>query len=434
MTSLRKSLPIVVLIILIGCAGPRPPAPPPPPPQSQQSIVLPTAAPTQEQLPPTPTATTGVLNNPTQEPTATTEALAETETSIDDNSTTPDQANSVDLTRLPIGDNKVSTGPQRGFVWSCQTAFNGGGAFATGSWFNAATGAFDFTAKPIVDGAVAWPHEFTITLSRNVRVIASNDLPNHPTGVYPVSPSDDAYTYDRNPNSIAAQSLRFELPAVPTVAAQPSCIGGAVGIHLTGSMLYNAFDAGGRDAVAHELQDSCQGHPESQGNYHYHNLTSCLDDAGTGHSLLAGYAFDGFGIYGHRGENGQTLTNADLDECHGHTHTLEWDGQMVEMYHYHATWEFPYTVGCYRGASIVDLRALMGGQGGPPPGQSPQGQPSQGGDPGGPPDLATAAAQLGITEQQLREALGPPPPDFAAAAQKLGILEAELRQVLEATR
>jgi hypothetical protein len=283
-----------------------------------------------------------------------------------------------------------------------------------------------------VDGAVAWPHQFTITLEGNVRVIAGNDLPDHPTGTYPVSPSDDAYNYDRNPNSIAAQSLRFELPAVPTLAAQPSCIGGTVGILLTGSMLYNAFDAGGRDAVAHEIQDSCQGHPEAQGNYHYHNLTACVNDEGTGHSPLVGYAFDGFGIYGHRGENGQTLTNTDLDECHGHTHLIEWDGQRVEMYHYHATWEFPYTVGCYRGNPAVDLRALLGGQGGSPEQQPSQGQSAQGGS-GGPPDLAAAAAQLGISEQQLREALGPPPPDFAAAAQKLGLSEAQLRQALNVT-
>jgi hypothetical protein len=345
------------------------------------------------------------------------------------------------LTRLPIGDNRVSNSPVRGYVWSCETAFNGSGAFTTGSWFNTAAGAYDYTAKPIVDGAVTWPHEFTITLEGNVRVIASNDLPNHPTGNYPVSPSDDAYNYDRNPNAITARSLQLKLPALPTVAAQPTCIRGTVGILLTGAMLYNAFDAAGRDAVAHELQDSCQGHPEAQGNYHYHNLTSCIDEGEGGHSPLVGYAFDGFGLYGHHGENGADLTNADLDECHGHTHTIQWDGQPVEMYHYHATWEFPYTIGCYRGTSTVDIRDFMGGSGGQPGGQpgqpggqpgQPGGQPGQPGGqpPGGPPDLAAAAARLGISEQQLREALGPPPPNLAAAAAKLGISEQALRQAL----
>ena len=121
---------------------------------------------------------------------------------------------------------------------------------------------------------------------------------------------------------------------------------------LTGSPVFNAVDAGGRDAVAHELQDGCQGHPEIRGQYHYHNLTSCIADPGTGHSALVGYAFDGFGIYGTRGEDGKQLTNAALDECHGHTHAIEWDGRSVVMYHYHATAEYPYTVGCARGTVV----------------------------------------------------------------------------------
>lgn len=47
------------------------------------------------------------------------------------------------------------------------------------------------------------------------------------------------------------------------------------------------------------------------------------------------------------------MTNADLDECHGHTHTIDWDGARVAMYHYHATWEFPYVVGCFKGTPAV---------------------------------------------------------------------------------
>ena len=47
------------------------------------------------------------------------------------------------------------------------------------------------------------------------------------------------------------------------------------------------------------------------------------------------------------------------------------------------------------------------------------------------PDLAAAAEKLGITEQQLKDALGrPPQPDFAAAASKLGTSEEELKEAL----
>ena len=48
-------------------------------------------------------------------------------------------------------------------------------------------------------------------------------------------------------------------------------------------------------------------------------------------------------------------------------------------------------------------------------------------------DLATAAAKLGVTEQQLREALGDPsqgPPDLAAAAEQLGVSVEALQEVL----
>jgi hypothetical protein len=89
------------------------------------------------------------------------------------------------------------------------------------------------------------------------------------------------------------------------------------------------------------------------GTYHYHSLTSCLADPGSGHSALLGYARDGFGIYGVRGETGAIVTDADLDECHGHTHAITWNGQSVSMYHYHATYEYPYTLGCFRGTPIA---------------------------------------------------------------------------------
>jgi hypothetical protein len=350
----------------------------------------------------------------------------------------------IDLTHLPLGDGKLSNGPQVGWIWACHTNPQAGGAFQDGPWING-DGTYDFTAKAIVDGSVTWPYQFEISLQGDRRVFTSNDLPNHATGAYPIAPTDDAYQTDRNPNSIATQNFQFDLPANPTLAAQPSCVPGAIGILLTGSVLFNALDAPGRDAVAHETQDGCQGHPQEAGVYHYHSLTTCLDDARTsdGHSALMGYILDGFGIYGRYGEGGQGLTSADLDECHGHTHKIEWDGQMVEMYHYHATWDFPYTVGCMRGTvDMADMMTISGGPGGaaggPPPGdqgaapaQGPgNGQPPQGGPSGGRPDLAAAAAQLEITEQQLRQALGPPPPDFAAAAARLGISEEVLRQAL----
>jgi len=92
---------------------------------------------------------------------------------------------------------------------------------------------------------------------------------------------------------------------------------------------------------------------------------------------------------------------------------------------------------CVRGGSFsviagnaADPTTYSSGQA-PPDGQTPPGQGAGGQRPQGQgPDFAAAAAQLGITEQALRAALGPPPPDFAAAAAQLGITEQALRNAL----
>jgi hypothetical protein len=88
------------------------------------------------------------------------------------------------------------------------------------------------------------------------------------------------------------------------------------------------------------------------------------------------------------------------------------------MYHYHASWDFPYTLGCMRGAwRMADMMKISG----PPPARN--GRPGRR-------DFGAAAQKLGITEEALRGALGPPPPDLAAAAAKLAISEERLRAAL----
>lgn len=79
------------------------------------------------------------------------------------------------------------------------------------------------------------------------------------------------------------------------------------------------------------------------------------------------------------------------------------------------------------GISEADLKAALGVT------SDSHGTP---GTPGQRPrlDIKGAAAKLGITEEQLVNALGipprPPRPDFAAAAQKLGVSEADLKAAL----
>jgi len=283
----------------------------------------------------------------------------------------------TDLTMLPIG-GATSDEPVRGAIWACRLPEGGRGATGDGIWLDEANGTFDLTRKALVDGANEWNGEYMVIVEGDTRFITGNGLPDHPTGTYPIASSDDAYQFDRNPHSIQAQTINLELPAMPELADIPSCVPmGSIGIQNSGVVFFNALDAVVRDAAAYETQDDCEGHPETTGEYHYHTLSPCVanNDSEDGHSLLMGYVYDGFGIYGYRGEDGEVLTNDDLDECHGHIHTIEWDGAEVEMYHYHATYEYPYTVGCYRGTAIT-VNNMGNGQGQQP--QAGNGQPPQG--------------------------------------------------------
>ena len=273
-------------------------------------------------------------------------------------------AHEVDLTKLPVGDGKVASAPKTGWVWACRVNANSqAGAHKQGPWFNG-DGTYDFTAKAVVPGNVMWNPKFAVSRNGEKRVFSTNDLPDHGTGVYPVGRNTEAYKYDRNPNRISEQDISFSVPAHPEVG-NAGCAPGAVGVLLSGSVLFNPLDEPGRDAVAWEAQDKCQGHPQQTGVYHYHSVSTCVDTETLpgGHSALVGYAIDGFGIYGRKGEGGVTLVSADLDECHGHTHRIEWDGRAVDMYHYHATWDFPYTVGCLRGSYDNSVARLLGGGG-----------------------------------------------------------------------
>lgn len=297
----------------------------------------------------------------------------------------PALAHDIDLHHLPLGDGKISHAPKVGFIWACHIDPFGGGAQRDGPWIDKKDGTFDLTAKIAVRGSLRWPHRFTVTREGGTRVLNSNDLPDHPTGRFPVAPDDPAFRYDRNPNHIERQNMRVELPANPKLAARPHCAPGVVGILLTGVALFNALDAPGRDALAHETQDRCRGHPQQGGVYHYHSLTNCIDDrpGSDGNSPLVGYALDGFGIYGSYA-GGKQLASADLNACHGMTSVIDWDGRKVKMYHYVATADFPYTVGCLRGDYDRELVRVIGG---PPPGRMGLGRLGFGGPRRPPPGM-----------------------------------------------
>lgn len=285
----------------------------------------------------------------------------------------PALAHGVDPRAIPLGDGKVSAAPRAGYVYSCRTSFRGGGAQHFGDWIQGSS--WDETRKIRVQGSVSWPQaRLDVEREDDARRIVGNGLPiAATTGTFPVQRSDPAFQIDRNPNAVRPQELAIRLPLAPRFAARPSCVPmGPIGITLSGVLLFNALDDAGRDAVAHEVQDGCNGHPEHQGRYHYHGPSPCVPGM-TQPDAVIGFAFDGFPITGTIAADGHEYVNADLDDCHGRTDVLTIDGKAVRSYHYAMTREYPYTVGCFRGQpvqletamSTADDRPRMGPPGRP---------------------------------------------------------------------
>ena len=224
-----------------------------------------------------------------------------------------------------------------------------------------------------------YPFSSNVKVSRTDQFILvdSDGIPTHKTGEFP-NPS--------NPNRIQKQDYHFKLPIHPQAAQKPVRLPmGPIGVAINGIPFYNPYNREGNDAVEGpfaEAFDSCCGHPDQLGRYHYHKNPTCVKspfhDTPGEHSALIGYAFDGYPIYGPQGEGGKPPT--DLDECNGHT-------DEVRGYHYHVTSKFPYILGAYHGVpedSNFDHRGRFSGGRRPehPPGGGPGGRPD--GPPPGP--------------------------------------------------
>ncbi len=187
--------------------------------------------------------------------------------------------NTIDTARIPLGDGKLSTSPKKGYVYSCENNFsaNAGGASKDGDWINGET--WNLKEKISVRGDNSWGAAwFESTITGLIRSLTGNGLPvGSKTGTFPVASDDPAYDIDRNPNTIKEQVVNIKLTNDPQIASNPSCVPmGAIGRAINGVAIYNALDGRGEDAVAHEVQDSCNGHPERNGEYHYHGPSNCI--------------------------------------------------------------------------------------------------------------------------------------------------------------
>ncbi|MBS1511979.1 MAG: YHYH protein [Bacteroidetes bacterium] len=185
----------------------------------------------------------------------------------------------------------------------------------------------------------------------NYVVIKSNGLPDHKTVYYPTSnalyenfsgTTFGGNTFNKNPNTISAQTLTFKIPLNPTVASSHSATPlGPIGVSLNGVPFFNQY-AGPNQPLTNEVVsfDQYWGHPQQTGQYHYHVEPLYLTTVKASKSALLGFLLDGFPVYGPE-ENGAAVTG--LDAYHGHTSvTADYPNGI---YHYHITNTDPYING-----------------------------------------------------------------------------------------
>jgi hypothetical protein len=191
------------------------------------------------------------------------------------------------------------------------------------------------------------------TLSPSLQVTADDTTITMTCNHVPPHATASSYTMPIT-TYIEAVSEVYQIPKNPEIAAQTTCLPpGVVGIAVNGVSIFSAYSRPCTDAVEDEAIgfDSCDGHPQEQGTYHYHYKARCLETTSgsnvfvteTTTQELYGVALDGFPVYNDRDANGDTIGNDQLDACHGY------DAGDGKGYRYIVNAEFPYIIGCFKG-------------------------------------------------------------------------------------
>ena len=185
-------------------------------------------------------------------------------------------------------------------------------------------------------------------------VIKTIALPDHKSPYYKStqweSTKYEAYngnnaSYFSNNAPIQQQNLSFKIPLNPSVASNHQATPlGPIGVSLNGVPFFNQYAGNGASLGSMELNtfDQYNGHATPMnGGYHYHSEPFWIT-TNKGKTSLLGFLLDGFPVYGPV-ENGNTITNANLDSYHGHTSvTADYPNGI---YHYHVTSNDPYING-----------------------------------------------------------------------------------------
>ena len=182
----------------------------------------------------------------------------------------------------------------------------------------------------------------TVSVNGNSVTFTTQNLPNHKSPYWPTNNAlYEAYNgtnagFNLNPNRISSQNISITVPLNPASASNKQATSlGPIGISVNGVVFYNQYAGPNNQALTNEINsfDQFLGHPQNSGQYHYHVEPTYLTGQ-LGNDAFLGLLADGFPVYGPV-ENGQTITNSDLDAYHGHTSaTVDFPNGI---YHYHIT-------------------------------------------------------------------------------------------------
>ena len=316
---------------------------------------------------------------------------------------------------------------------------------------NSTTSSDPVVADPVVAGTTidtndaikgaAWNPTIKITYSEDSINFQPDGIPNHERDAYYAVPNAGVVVPDASSSYVMkdptkAQTYSFDIPSSPAYSSEVTKASlGSIGVMISGAILFNPYEGDGTtvamssnftvtnsDGITASFIDKCAGHPTpNSGAYHYHGQPECVTakvDKSEGPSHIIGIALDGFLIYGAKDINGKIVPSSALDECNGITSPTPEFPNGIYHYVLPGTADATSSIRCFHG--VVDMSQI---QQMPPMGQMGQMRPM--------PDLAAAAKKLGITETQLKNALGDQiPPDLSVASKNLGITETELKAAL----
>ena len=199
------------------------------------------------------------------------------------------------------------------------------------------------------------PDNLVITVTKEHIVMASKNLPNHPTATFP----DRWRMLDGNPAYIQEQAAKWSIAINPNVNLDHVAMNkqnenqalpmGPIGVATNGVIFFNPFDHI-FEADATWRLDRCCGHPSPRSQYHYHKYPVCVktpwSDEGSDHSPVIGFAFDGFPVYGPYESKGLLAR----DDKQNPLNDFNLHEDELRGPHYHVTpGKFPHIIGGYWG-------------------------------------------------------------------------------------